>query len=78
MTNEQVMDALDKTTRKGYSLLSILRRTFFYARKFAGNKGNTINDVIHKTIFTFVTQRRMKQIVKLENERLRKKINKKY
>jgi radical SAM superfamily enzyme YgiQ (UPF0313 family) len=75
MTNEQVMDALDKTTRKGYSLLSILRRTVFYARKFAGHKGNSINDVIHKTIFTFVTQRRMGQIVKLENVRLRKKIN---
>jgi radical SAM superfamily enzyme YgiQ (UPF0313 family) len=75
LTNEKVLSALQITMRKSYSLLSILKRTFFYAKKIAGNKSNSINDIIHKTIFTFVTQRRMKQIVMHENERLRKKIN---
>jgi radical SAM superfamily enzyme YgiQ (UPF0313 family) len=74
LTNDKVLSALQDTMRDGYSLLSILRRTFFYAKKIARNKSNSIHDVIHKTIFTFVTQRRMKQIVMSENERLRKKI----
>jgi radical SAM superfamily enzyme YgiQ (UPF0313 family) len=74
MTNEQVLSALEHIIRKGYSLMNIVNRTFFFARKFAANKGNSINDIIHKTIFTFVTQRRMKQIVMCENNRLRKNI----
>jgi len=74
MKADEVLEALDHFMRKGYSMLSILKRTYFYARIIAGNKNNSINDIIYKTIFTFVTQRRMKQIVMQENERLRKRV----
>jgi radical SAM superfamily enzyme YgiQ (UPF0313 family) len=74
LTNELVLKALEYTAKNGYSFISILKKTFFYAKKIFRNKENSWNDVIHKTIFTFVTQRRMKQIVMHENERLRNKI----
>jgi radical SAM superfamily enzyme YgiQ (UPF0313 family) len=75
LTNEMVLSAMIETARKGYSLGRILKRTLFYTRKIAANKGNSVNDIIHKTIFNFITQRRMKQIVMDEIGRLRKKIN---
>ncbi len=37
-------------------------------------KDNSVNDVIHKTIFTFITQMRFREIVKGETEKLKKKI----
>ncbi len=75
MANESVLKALDYTARKGYSLGSILIRTLFYARKIARNEYNSVNDIIHKTVFVFMTQMKMRRIVLSENKRLRKKIN---
>jgi radical SAM superfamily enzyme YgiQ (UPF0313 family) len=74
ITNGQVLVGLEYALKKGYSIPAIMKRTYFYARKFAGHKENSIHDVIHKTIFSFVTQRRMRQIVKMEIDRLRKKM----
>lgn len=74
MTNEQVMEAMEYVVKKGYSWSQIIKRTWFYAKKFAGNKRNSIGDVIHKTIFAFITQVRMGKITSLENEKLRNKI----
>lgn len=75
MTNHQVMEAMDYMAKKGFSLSIIIRRTLFYASKISKNKNNKINDIIHKTIFNFITQIQMGQIVRSENERLRKKLN---
>ena len=75
MSNRQVMEALDFVAKKGYSFWVIIRRTLFYARKISKNKGNSLNDIIHKTIFNFITQIRVGKIVHSENKRLRKKIN---
>jgi radical SAM superfamily enzyme YgiQ (UPF0313 family) len=74
MTNEQVLGALEYAARKGYNLTNILKRTFFYTRKLIRQKGISLNEVIHKTIFIFVTQRKMGQIMQSEYERLRKRI----
>jgi radical SAM superfamily enzyme YgiQ (UPF0313 family) len=75
MNSQQVMEALDFVAKKGYNLSIIIRRTLFYMRKMIRNKGNSVNDIMHKTIFNFITQIRMGQIVRSENERLRKKLN---
>ncbi len=74
ITNEQVVEALDYVVTKGYSLLQILKRTLFYAKKIAGNKKNSIGDVIHKTIFAFITQIRIGKITRMETEKLKNKI----
>lgn len=74
MTNHQVMEALDFVAKKGYSLSVIIRRTWFYTRMISRSKGNSINDIIHKTIFNFITQIRVGKIVRSENERLRMKL----
>jgi len=65
---------LFKSSEDLNSLPQILKRTWFYARKFANQKHNSFGDVIHKTIFAFITQRRMGQITRLENKKLEKKI----
>jgi radical SAM superfamily enzyme YgiQ (UPF0313 family) len=75
MGNEAVLAALDYTASKGYSFGNIIKRTLFYARKITSNKNNSVNDIIHKTIFVFATQIKMRRIVLSENERLRRKIN---
>ncbi len=74
ITNRQVIDALEFVNRKGFSLVTNLKRTWFYFNIFAKQKGNTIGDVIHKTIFTFITQHRFGKITKLETEKLKKKV----
>jgi radical SAM superfamily enzyme YgiQ (UPF0313 family) len=51
--DEDILDALAYVIRKGYSLREIVRRCFFYAGRFRG-------DLVHKTIFAFVTQKKLK------------------
>jgi radical SAM superfamily enzyme YgiQ (UPF0313 family) len=74
LTNIQVIDALDYVVDKGYSSTAIVNRTFFFAKTLIAQKHNSIGDVIHKSIFAFITQRRMGQIVRLENKKMRDKI----
>jgi hypothetical protein len=74
MTNMQVMEAMEYVVKKGYSWSQIIKRTWFHARKFAGNKRNSIGDIIHKSIFAFVTQVRMGKITAMENKKLKSKI----
>jgi len=74
ITNKLVVDALEYVNRKGFSLVENLRRTLHYFRIFAGQKDNKVGDVIHKTIFTFITQRRFGKITKGETAKLKKKI----
>jgi radical SAM superfamily enzyme YgiQ (UPF0313 family) len=76
ITNEQVIDALEYVNRKGFSLFENLRRTIYYFRIFAKQKDNKVGDVIHKTIFTFITQQRFGKITKGETAKLKKKITK--
>lgn len=74
ITNEQVIRALENVNRKGFSLLTTLQRTWFYFKIFARQKDNKVGDVIHKTIFTFITQWRFGKITKLEAEKLKNKV----
>ena len=72
--NHEVIEALEYVNSKGFSLLTTLKRTWIYFRIFAKQKDNKIGDVIHKTIFSFITQIRFAKITKLETEKLKKKI----
>lgn len=74
ITNQQIMEALEYIVRNGYSIGEILKRTRFYMSKFTRKNHNSISDKIHKTIFTYITQKRMGRITHMENEKLRKKI----
>jgi len=74
ISNDQIIEALEYVNRKGFSLITTLKRTWSYFRIFAKQKDNKIGDVIHKTIFAFITQIRFAKITKLETEKLSKKI----
>ncbi len=74
ITNEQVIHALGNVNRKGFSLRTTLKRTWFYFKIFARQKENKVGDIIHKTIFTFVTQWRFGKITTLEAEKLKNKV----
>lgn len=74
ITNQQVIKALETVNQKGFGLFTTLRRTWFYFRIFARQKDNKIGDVIHKTIFSFITQIRFGKITKGETDKLSKKI----
>ena len=73
--NQEVIAALEFVNKKGFSLLTTLKRTYYYFNIFVKQKDNSINDVIHKTIFTFITQLRFGKITKGEAERMKKKID---
>lgn len=74
ITNQQIIEALEYVNKKGFNLAENIRRTWHYFRIFAGQKDNKIGDVIHKTIFAFITQQRFGSITKLETAKLKKKI----
>jgi hypothetical protein len=75
MTNEQVIEAMEYVVKNGYSLKQNLGRTLFYMNKFTPENSNSTGDKIHKTIFTYITQSRMKKITRGENRKLRSKIS---
>ncbi len=74
ITNQQVIDALEYVNQKGFSFLTTLKRTYFYFNLFAKHKDNKIGDIVHKTIFIFITQWRFGKITKLETEKLKMKV----
>ena len=74
ITNHQILQALGYLVKNGYSLNQILKRTRFYRTKFTKENHNSIGDKIHKTIFTYITQTRMRRIIHMENEKLRRKV----
>ncbi len=74
MTNQEIMKALEYIVKKGYSFNEIVKRTRFYWNKFTPENFNSTGDKIHKTIFTYITQQRMKKITQSENRKLQKKI----
>ena len=73
ITNRQVIKAMEFVQQKGYNLPAILKRTWFYFKILAGKKDQRVQDVIHKTIFAFITQWRFAKVVRQENETLKKK-----
>ena len=75
MTNEQIIEAMEYVVKNAYSFKQNLRRTLFYMNKFTAENYNSTGDRIHKTIFTYITQSRMKQITAGENRKLRSKIS---
>ena len=75
IANQEVITALEFVNKKGFSLLTALKRTYYYFNIFVKQKDNSVNDVIHKTIFTFIAQLRFGKITKGEAERMKKKID---
>lgn len=53
ISDNDILNALAHVIRQGYSVPEILRRSLFYARRFR-------SDRIHKTIFSLVTQFKLK------------------
>ncbi len=76
ISNQQVVDALIYVVRKGYSFNRIIKRTWYYFNILRKQKQNSVNDIIHKTIFALVTQFKMGSITRSENKRLQNKISK--
>jgi len=74
MTNQEIMKALEYVVEKGYSFNEIVKRTRFYWHRFTPENFNSTGDKIHKTIFTYITQQRMKKIIQSENRKLKSKI----
>lgn len=74
MTNREIMNAMEYVVKKGYSFPAIVKRTRFYRGKFTPENFNSTSDKIHKTIFTYITQQRMKRIMQNENRKLKNKI----
>ena len=74
MTNREVMNALEYIAERGYSNSQIVKRTGFYMNKFTRENFNSVGDRIHKTIFAYITQKRMRKIIQNENNKLQKKL----
>lgn len=74
ITNNQIIEALEYVNQMGFGLMENLKRTWHHFRIFARQKDNKVGDVIHKTIFTFITQQRFAKITKGETAKLKKKI----
>ncbi len=75
MSNQQIIQALEYVVKKGFCYSRILKRTWFLLNKFRKNRDNSTGDIIHKTIFAFITQVHMGKITRAENKKLRKKIS---
>ncbi len=71
-----IIKALEYSFRKGFTISRIIKNTFFCAKKIK-KAGNSFNETIHKSIFIFATQNKLKKIVRQEIKRMRKKIGKK-
>lgn len=67
MTNQQVIEALTYVIKKGNSFKQILSRTWFYFNILRKQKQNSVNDVIHKTIFALAVQIKIGRIARSEN-----------
>lgn len=74
ITNQQVITALEYVNKKGLGFFANLRRTYYYFNIFVRQKDNSVRDVFHKTIFTFILQWRFVKIARGETEKLKKKI----
>ena len=74
ITNRQIISALKFANKKGYSLMTNLKRTYFYFKILRQQKGNTLKDIIHKTLFAFILQWRFGKITKGETTKLKQKI----
>ncbi len=64
MTDDEILNALTDCTKKGFSLAENLRRTRFYAKRFAGvdHANNTDTRAkIEKIIFVWVLQHKIKK-----------------
>lgn len=70
MNDRDVLKALLYANDIAYSKKEILKRTNFYRKKFAAHSINSVNDVIHKTFFTYFTQQKIRQINTSEYKKL--------
>jgi len=74
MTNQEIMKAIEYVVDRGYQFNQIVKRTRFYMNRFTRENLNSHGDKIHKTIFTYITQSRMKKILQNENLRMKNKL----
>lgn len=75
MKDEEILRAVTDTAIKGYETRVNMRRLKFHFRQFRKSE-TSINDAIYKTIFSAITQNRMKKIIFEENKRMAKRIGK--
>ncbi len=74
MQNESVMKAMEYTVAKGYTLGAIMSRSLHYFRNLRRLGKDGVSAIIHKTIFSFMTQLKMRKITSRENAILRAKM----
>jgi radical SAM superfamily enzyme YgiQ (UPF0313 family) len=74
ITNQQVIEALQYANKKGFNFITNLKRSYFYFNILRRQKGNTVNDIIHKTLFALIVQWRFGKITKRETKILSDKI----
>jgi DNA-directed RNA polymerase alpha subunit len=74
ITNQQVIEALQYANKKGFNFITNLKRSYFYFNILRRQKGNTVNDIIHKTLFALIVQWRFGKITKRETKKLSDKI----
>jgi len=71
LDDDDILGALARCTREGFTQREMLRRTAFYARRFARSAapgGEGVGDTIKRTMFTMTLQRHLRQgIVGLAN-----------
>lgn len=69
LTDEVVAKALNDTGRLGYRKAENFRRLRYHFKLFRKSEKN-FNDALYRTIFTAITQKRMKKFIKQENKDL--------
>ncbi len=73
--DKEIGEALRETGLLGFKRSENLKRLKFYYKTFRKSEKN-LNDAVYKTIFTYITQRRLKEIVIKETKHLLKRIGK--
>jgi hypothetical protein len=74
MADHEVAKAISETSKKAYSFKSNLRRLRFHYNLFRKSE-SSLNDVLYKTIFAQITQRRMGRIIKEDSKFLSTQID---
>jgi hypothetical protein len=75
LEDEDILNAVVDTARKGYNAKINLNRIRHHFKLFRRSERN-LHDAIFKTIFISITQNRMKKIIFEENKRMAKSIGK--
>jgi radical SAM superfamily enzyme YgiQ (UPF0313 family) len=64
MNDDMIIKAVEESIKKGFSNKNIRKRTFFYMNKFEKDTkdiNRKISHIIHKTIFAYILQKKLKK-----------------